>query len=118
MHVSNGSLQSQKHLIAIISYTGLVHFESLLLLLYYNKYVGKLFFLILPGISYLDSKATGKMGVRAIIYYIVTTFIAVIIGILMVTIIRPGKGQRDTPMSTSGMVESVTAADAFLDLIR
>ncbi|KAB5559303.1 hypothetical protein PHYPO_G00027510 [Pangasianodon hypophthalmus] len=73
---------------------------------------------LVTGISYLDSKATGKMGVRAIIYYIVTTFIAVFIGIVMVTIIKPGKGKRDTPMSTSGRADSVTATDAFLDLIR
>lgn len=79
---------------------------------------GKLFFLFLPGVSYLDSKATGKMGVRAIIYYVMTTFIAVFIGIAMVTIIRPGKGKRETPVSASGRVDSVTTADAFLDLIR
>lgn len=58
------------------------------------------------------------MGVRAIIYYIVTTFIAVFTGIVMVTVIRPGKGKRDTPMSNGGSAESVTTADAFLDLIR
>lgn len=66
----------------------------------------------------MDSKATGKMGVRAIVYYVLTTFIAVFIGIVLVTTIRPGKGKRDTPMSASGRVDSVTAADAFLDLIR
>ncbi|KTG44058.1 hypothetical protein cypCar_00008015 [Cyprinus carpio] len=42
------------------------------------------------GISSLDSKASGKMGIRAIVYYMVTTFIAVFIGIVMVIIIRPG----------------------------
>lgn len=76
------------------------------------------FFFISPGVSYLDSKATGKMGVRAVVYYIVTTFIAVFIGIVLVTVIRPGQGKRDTPVSASGRADSVTAADAFLDLIR
>ncbi|XP_066503492.1 excitatory amino acid transporter 4 isoform X2 [Hoplias malabaricus] len=70
------------------------------------------------GISSLDSKASGKMGVRAIVYYMLTTFIAVFIGIVMVIIIRPGKGNRDSPVSSSGSIESVQAADAFLDLIR
>lgn len=79
---------------------------------------GNFFYLNLPGVSNLDSKATGKMGVRAIVYYIVTTFIAVFIGIVMVIVIRPGKGKRETPMSASGRADSVTAADAFLDLIR
>ncbi|KAM9461297.1 excitatory amino acid transporter 1-like isoform 1-T1 [Clarias gariepinus] len=73
---------------------------------------------LVTGVSYLDSKATGKMGVRAIVYYVVTTFIAVFIGIVIVTVIRPGNGQRDTPMSDSSRADTVTAADAFLDLIR
>lgn len=70
------------------------------------------------GISSLDSKASGKMGIRAIVYYMVTTCIAVFIGIVMVIIIRPGKGSRDSPLASSGSIEPVQAADAFLDLIR
>ncbi|GAA6100063.1 excitatory amino acid transporter 4 isoform X1 [Tachysurus ichikawai] len=73
---------------------------------------------LVTGISSLDRRASGKMGARAIIYYMVTTFIAVFIGIVLVIIIQPGKGNRDRPMSSSGSIESVQAADAFLDLIR
>ncbi|XP_016091280.1 excitatory amino acid transporter 4 [Sinocyclocheilus grahami] len=73
---------------------------------------------LVTGISSLDSKASGKMGIRAIVYYMVTTFIAVFIGIVMVIIIRPGKGSRDSPVASSGSIEPVQAADAFLDLIR
>ncbi|XP_017569795.1 excitatory amino acid transporter 4 isoform X1 [Pygocentrus nattereri] len=73
---------------------------------------------LVTGISSLDSKASGKMGMRAIVYYMLTTLIAVFIGIVMVIIIRPGKGNRDSPVSSSGSIESVQAADAFLDLIR
>uniref|UniRef100_A0A672L4J4 Amino acid transporter n=1 Tax=Sinocyclocheilus grahami TaxID=75366 RepID=A0A672L4J4_SINGR len=58
------------------------------------------------------------MGIRAIVYYMVTTFIAVFIGIVMVIIIRLGKGSRDSPVASSGSIEPVQAADAFLDLIR
>ncbi|XP_043107720.1 excitatory amino acid transporter 4 isoform X2 [Puntigrus tetrazona] len=73
---------------------------------------------LVTGISSLDSKASGRMGIRAIVYYMVTTFIAVFIGIVMVIIIRPGKGSRDSPVASSGGIEPVQAADAFLDLIR
>ncbi|KAK7889762.1 hypothetical protein WMY93_025322 [Mugilogobius chulae] len=73
---------------------------------------------LVTGISSLDSKASGKMGVRAVVYYMVTTLIAVFIGIVMVIIIRPGKGSRDSPIDKSGNIEPVQAADAFLDLIR
>ncbi|XP_027025911.1 excitatory amino acid transporter 1-like isoform X2 [Tachysurus fulvidraco] len=72
---------------------------------------------LVSGISQLDTKATGKMGLRAIVYYIVTTLIAVFIGIVLVTSIRPGTDKRDTPKSSTG-AESVTTTDAFLDLIR
>ncbi|KAG7272153.1 hypothetical protein CRUP_010222 [Coryphaenoides rupestris] len=47
-----------------------------------------------------------------------TTLIAVFIGIVMVIIIRPGRGSRDSPAAANGNVEPVQAADAFLDLIR
>uniref|UniRef100_A0A1A8BK45 Amino acid transporter n=1 Tax=Nothobranchius kadleci TaxID=1051664 RepID=A0A1A8BK45_NOTKA len=73
---------------------------------------------LVTGISSLDSKASGKMGARAVVYYMVTTLIAVFIGIVIVIIIRPGKGSRDSPVASSGTIEPVQAVDAFLDLIR
>lgn len=58
------------------------------------------------------------MGVRAVVYYMVTTLIAVFIGIVIVIIIQPGKGNRDSPVNNNQNLETVQAADAFLDLIR
>lgn len=65
----------------------------------------------------LDSKASGKMGMRAVVYYMTTTIIAVVIGIIIVIIIHPGKGTKEN-MHREGKIVQVTAADAFLDLIR
>ncbi|XP_042192284.1 excitatory amino acid transporter 1 [Callorhinchus milii] len=65
----------------------------------------------------LDSKTSGKMGFRAVIYYTTTTVIAVIIGIIMVLIIHPGKGGKEN-MHREGKIEPVHSADAFMDLIR
>ncbi|XP_029562652.1 excitatory amino acid transporter 1 [Salmo trutta] len=73
---------------------------------------------LVTGISSLDSKASGKMGMRAVGYYMVTTLIAVFIGIVIVIVIKPGKGHRDSPVASSSTIEPVQAADAFLDLIR
>nr|XP_057929585.1 excitatory amino acid transporter 4 isoform X3 [Doryrhamphus excisus] len=73
---------------------------------------------LVTGMSSLDSKASGKMGVRAVVYYMVTTLIAVFIGIVVVIIIKPGKGSRESPMVKSGNIEAIQALDAFLDLIR
>ncbi|KAK6467375.1 excitatory amino acid transporter 1 isoform X1 [Huso huso] len=73
---------------------------------------------LVSGMSSLDSRASGKMGVRAVVYYMVTTFIAVFIGIVMVMIIRPGRGHRDSSVPTESKIEQIQAVDAFLDLIR
>ncbi|XP_010869827.1 excitatory amino acid transporter 4 isoform X2 [Esox lucius] len=73
---------------------------------------------LVTGISSLDNKASGKMGMRAVVYYMVTTLIAVFIGIVIVMVLKPGKGHRDSPVASSGTIEPVQAADAFLDLIR
>lgn len=69
------------------------------------------------GVAALDSRASGKMGMRAVVYYTTTTIIAVIIGIIMVLIIHPGKGSKDE-FTKQQKIEQVSAADAFLDLIR
>ena len=65
----------------------------------------------------LDSRASGRMGLRAVVYYTTTTIIAVIIGIVMVLIIHPGKGSKEE-FGSQPKMERISAADAFLDLIR
>ncbi|KAA0704151.1 Excitatory amino acid transporter 1 [Triplophysa tibetana] len=72
---------------------------------------------LVTGMSALDSSASGKMGMRAVIYYMTTTFIAVFIGIIMVLLIHPGKGSKEE-FSKQQKIEQVSPADAFLDLIR
>lgn len=69
------------------------------------------------GMAALDSKASGKMGMRAVIYYMTTTVIAVFIGIIIVLIIHPGKGSKEE-FGKQQTIEQVSPADAFLDLIR
>ncbi|KAG8454846.1 hypothetical protein GDO86_001169 [Hymenochirus boettgeri] len=72
---------------------------------------------LVTGMASLDSKASGKMGIRAVVYYTVTTLIAVFIGIVMVIIIHPGKGTKEN-LQSQGKIERVQATDAILDLIR
>ncbi|XP_060894847.1 solute carrier family 1 member 3a isoform X1 [Labrus mixtus] len=72
---------------------------------------------LITGMAALDSRASGKMGMRAVIYYTTTTVIAVFIGIVMVLIIHPGKGSRDE-FAKQPKIEQISPADAFLDLIR
>ncbi|KAF4082337.1 hypothetical protein AMELA_G00150680 [Ameiurus melas] len=72
---------------------------------------------LITGMAALDSRASGKMGMRAVVYYMTTTFIAVFIGIIMVLIIHPGKGSKDE-FAKQQKIEQISPADAFLDLIR
>ncbi|XP_031820049.1 excitatory amino acid transporter 1 isoform X2 [Sarcophilus harrisii] len=72
---------------------------------------------VIVGMAVLDSKASGKMGMRAVVYYMTTTIIAVVIGIIIVIIVHPGKGSKEN-MHREGKIVQVTATDAFLDLIR
>ncbi|XP_010774376.1 excitatory amino acid transporter 1-like [Notothenia coriiceps] len=65
----------------------------------------------------LDGRASGKMGMRAVVYYTTTTVIAVFIGIVMVLIIHPGQGSKDE-FTNQQKIEQISPADAFLDLIR
>jgi Na+/H+-dicarboxylate symporter len=85
-------------------------------------------FLILPlissslisGIAGLGTEKTGKIAVRALIFYFCSTFSAVVLGIILVSAIKPGylnsakyKGAFD-PLST----RKVNTADTILDLLR
>ncbi|XP_041092177.1 excitatory amino acid transporter 1-like [Polyodon spathula] len=72
---------------------------------------------LITGMAALDSKASGKMGLRAVVYYTSTTVIAVFIGIVMVLIIHPGKGSKDE-FKNQKKIQQISPADAFLDLIR
>ena len=73
---------------------------------------------LIAGMASLDQQASGKLGLRAVLYYFTTTFIAVILGIILVMTIRPGRGKDMGDIDRQGSVEPVNTADAFLDLLR
>ncbi|XP_054915441.1 excitatory amino acid transporter 5-like isoform X5 [Poeciliopsis prolifica] len=72
---------------------------------------------LMSGLSSMESKACCRMGVLTVTYYLWTTFIAVVVGIILVLIIKPGTG---TEMESNrlGGGPVMTSADALLDLIR
>ena len=72
---------------------------------------------LISGLARLDSQSAGKLGLRAVAYYLATTFIAVVLGIILVLAIRPGRHAQEVIESGQRM-ERVNAADSFLDLIR
>lgn len=75
---------------------------------------------LVAAIGSLDMSLSGKIGGRAITYYLATTICAVILGIILVTAIQPGVNNQDNGMTNTTQKESrqVTTVDTLLDLIR
>ncbi|XP_011638619.1 excitatory amino acid transporter 1-like isoform X1 [Pogonomyrmex barbatus] len=95
----------------------------------YINYVGDLFLrmlksLILPliisslisAIGSLDLSLSGRIGARAIGYYMATTICAVILGIILVVSIQPGHGSAAS--ETKKPAQNVSTVDTLMDLVR
>ena len=96
----------------------------------YVRYGGELFLrmlkcLILPliissliaAIGGLDLSFSRKLGFRAIAYYMTTTICAVILGIILVSVIKPGSNASDI-VSDKKDTRNTTTADTLMDLVR
>ena len=70
------------------------------------------------GLSQLDVGSFGRIGLRALAYYITTTCCAVIIGICCVLAIHPGDPSIKGKLGAGEEDRRVLTIDAFLDLIR
>ncbi|XP_073347761.1 excitatory amino acid transporter 1-like [Pagrus major] len=73
---------------------------------------------LITGMSSLDRKTYGKIGLRALSFYMVTTVIAAFTGIALAVLVQPGKSSRTATVFPSGDAEIVQPVDSFLDLIR
>lgn len=96
----------------------------------YVGFLGELFLrmlkaLILPliisslisAVGNLDLSLSGRIGARAICYYMVTTVMAVILGIILVVAIHPGRGN-DDDIEKEHFSRNTTTADTLMDLVR
>lgn len=73
---------------------------------------------LITALATLDSKATGKIGRRTVIYYFATMLIAVLIGIILVVSIRPGVRSRAETKETKPLSRPYRGLDSLLDLLR
>ncbi|XP_067876123.1 excitatory amino acid transporter 2-like [Heterodontus francisci] len=73
---------------------------------------------LISGLASLDAKSSGRMGSRAMAYYMSTTVIAAALGVILVIAIHPGNIKLKTQMTVMSKNPEVSSLDAFLDLIR
>ena len=71
---------------------------------------------LIVGLAALDQQSSGRLGARTVGYYMATTLLAVILGIILVLIIEPGS-KAAQPGETQKQ-RDVIALDSFLDLLR
>ncbi|KAM3619877.1 uncharacterized protein V6R79_015034 [Siganus canaliculatus] len=72
---------------------------------------------LMSGLAALDAKCSSRLGLITVSYYLWTTFVAVVVGIIMVSIIHPGGAAQKEDSEDSGK-PIMSSADALLDLIR
>uniref|UniRef100_A0A8D0HG75 Amino acid transporter n=1 Tax=Sphenodon punctatus TaxID=8508 RepID=A0A8D0HG75_SPHPU len=58
---------------------------------------------MITGVAALDSSVSGKIGLRAVVYYFCTTVMAVILGIVLVVTIKPGVSQKADEIDRMGI---------------
>ncbi|KAI8115129.1 hypothetical protein FF38_07913 [Lucilia cuprina] len=75
---------------------------------------------ITSAIGGLDLSMSSKIATRAIAYYFITTISAVVLGICLVTTIRPGQGAKivETRMESVDKASKVLTPDTLMDLVR
>jgi Na+/H+-dicarboxylate symporter len=75
---------------------------------------------LIAAVGSLDISLSKKIGSRAIAYYLLTTVMAVILGIVLVLTIRPGVDRSENQNSTGTLKKqrAITTPDTLLDLVR
>ena len=97
---------------------------------HYVGYPGKIFLnmlkcmilpLIIPSliasIGSLDLRLSGKIGGRAVLYYVTTTLLAVTLGIILTVTIQPGAANTGTAIHGQTEDKQGAAVDTLLDLV-
>ncbi|XP_048828078.1 excitatory amino acid transporter 2-like [Brienomyrus brachyistius] len=73
---------------------------------------------LITGLAGLDAKSSGRLGTRAMVYYMSTTIIAAVLGVILVLIIHPGNPKLRARLGEGDKNDEVSSLDAFFDLIR
>ena len=67
----------------------------------------------------MDLSFSGKVGLRAVVYYMTTTVLAVTLGVILVMSIKPGAGgKEEEDLQHEDTEMNVTTADTLMDVVR
>lgn len=100
--------------IELISFPGEIFLNMLKVLI-----LPLIVFSLLTGLGSVDLKTSGWLGAWTCLYYLSTTFLAVLLGIILVVSIHPGSGSVDGCGDED--VDSMGHSDtlhSFLDIVR
>lgn len=73
---------------------------------------------LIVGLADLDQKSSGRLGRRAVLYYMFTTGVAVLLGIILVVSIKPGSYGGDKEFATNENQIKTRTMDTIMDLLR
>lgn len=74
---------------------------------------------VIAALGGLDLRVSGKIGLRALVYYLSTTPLAILLGTVLVVTIRPGHfGNSLGTVDSTASPPPSTTEDAILDLLR
>lgn len=71
---------------------------------------------IISGISNINPKELGRVGVKTMLYYLSTSTLAILVGLLLVNIFKPGVGVQVSV--TSDVSDVASAAESFGSTLR
>lgn len=78
-------------------------------------------FSLIAGLGSLETKVAGSLGWKTVLYYGTTTLIAVILGLVLVSAIKPGEQHIDLNCDNStqhDLSQRLDTLDSILDLLR
>ena len=76
-------------------------------------------YLFLTGAASLNAKMNGMIAMRTIIYFLVTSLISAIIGLVLVLLIHPGNPETKATLGNGNTeARTVDIVDNFMDLGR
>lgn len=102
--------------IHLVAFPGDIFLRSLKMLI-----LPLIVFSLIAGLGSLNIRTAGTMGVLTLVYYAVTTTLAVGVGLLLVTTIHPGNSDTLAIGCTNqshSQTNDLDTLDSFLDLIR